>query len=76
LFWIYIHYNGPGEGKVVAEFDKWNYDNTQELAQLKKGQVSDEGGFIRAAGKKARFFLFAFKDLVQPSGNRIHCRLY
>ncbi|KAK4095936.1 hypothetical protein N658DRAFT_519472 [Parathielavia hyrcaniae] len=42
LFWICIHCDGPGEGKVVAEFDKWNYANTEELAKLKLGTVSDE----------------------------------
>ena len=51
LFWICIHCDGPGEGKVVAQFDKWNYADTEELAQLKKGQISDEGDFIKAAGK-------------------------
>ncbi|RSL75554.1 hypothetical protein CEP52_017844 [Fusarium oligoseptatum] len=25
LFWICIHYDGPGEDRVVQEFDKWNY---------------------------------------------------
>ena len=61
MFWIYIHCNGPAEGKVVGEFDEWNHANTEGLAQLKKGQVSDEGDFIRAAEKKATFFLFTFK---------------
>ncbi|KAH8744073.1 hypothetical protein F5883DRAFT_30549 [Diaporthe sp. PMI_573] len=51
LFWICIHYNGPGKGKVVGEFDKWNYANTKELAILKKGQVSDEGDFVSEAAK-------------------------
>ena len=41
LFWICIHCDSPGEGKVVAQFDKWNYADTEELAQLKKGQISD-----------------------------------
>ncbi|KAK4095776.1 hypothetical protein N658DRAFT_570173 [Parathielavia hyrcaniae] len=45
LFWICIHCDGPGEGKVVAEFDKWNYANTEELAKLKLGTVSDEDIF-------------------------------
>ncbi|KAK4243176.1 hypothetical protein C7999DRAFT_44951 [Corynascus novoguineensis] len=51
LFWICIHCDGPGEGTVVAQFDKWNYADTEELAQLKKGQISDEGDFIKAAEK-------------------------
>ncbi|KAK2730726.1 hypothetical protein FQN57_004184, partial [Myotisia sp. PD_48] len=25
LFWICIHYEGPGKDKVVPEFEKWNY---------------------------------------------------
>ncbi|KAK0609021.1 hypothetical protein DIS24_g12578, partial [Lasiodiplodia hormozganensis] len=34
LFWICIHYEGPGKGRVVERFDKWNYMNTEELAEL------------------------------------------
>ncbi|KAI1524194.1 hypothetical protein PtrSN002B_011914, partial [Pyrenophora tritici-repentis] len=36
LFWICIHYNGS-QGRVVQQFDKWNYANTEELAKLKLG---------------------------------------
>ncbi|CAM1503445.1 Fc.00g082210.m01.CDS01 [Cosmosporella sp. VM-42] len=49
LFWICIHYNGADEARVVLEFDKWNYVDTGELANLKKGQVSHEGDFIKTA---------------------------
>ena len=41
LFWICIHCDGPGDGKVMAQFDKWNYADTEELAKLKLGTVSD-----------------------------------
>ncbi|KAK4145918.1 uncharacterized protein C8A04DRAFT_35481 [Dichotomopilus funicola] len=41
LFWICIHYNGPGNAKVVAEFDRWNYMDTGELTMLKEGILSD-----------------------------------
>ncbi|KAK3984848.1 hypothetical protein QBC44DRAFT_345753 [Cladorrhinum sp. PSN332] len=47
LFWICIHCDGPGEGKVVAQFDKWNYADTEELAKLKLGTVSDEDIFCK-----------------------------
>lgn len=47
LFWICIHCNGPDERRVVPRFDKWNYVDTGELAELEKGQVSHEGDFIR-----------------------------
>jgi hypothetical protein len=49
LFWICIHCKGPDEHRVVERFDKWNYIDTEELAQQKKGQVSHEGDFIRTA---------------------------
>ena len=51
LFWICIYCDGPSEGKVVAQFDKWNYADIEELVQLKKGQISDKGDFIKVAGK-------------------------
>ncbi|POS80445.1 hypothetical protein DHEL01_v201144 [Diaporthe helianthi] len=47
LFWICIHYDGPSESRFVAEFDRWNYISMESLANEKKGQVSDEGDFIR-----------------------------
>ncbi|KAJ3453073.1 hypothetical protein MRS44_018728 [Fusarium solani] len=46
LFWICIHYNGPGENRVVQEFDKWNYVDMKELAKLKLGTVAKEGIFM------------------------------
>ncbi|KAI1370748.1 hypothetical protein F4677DRAFT_464937 [Hypoxylon crocopeplum] len=46
LFWICIHYDGPGNDKVVPKFDKWNYADMDELARLKLGTVSDEEFFI------------------------------
>ncbi|KAI1086862.1 hypothetical protein F5B19DRAFT_487152 [Rostrohypoxylon terebratum] len=46
LFWICIHYDGPGKGEVVPEFDRWNYGNMSQLAKLKLGTVAMEGLFI------------------------------
>ncbi|KAI5924800.1 hypothetical protein F4810DRAFT_663412 [Camillea tinctor] len=46
LFWICIHYDGPGNGRVVRRFDKWNYLNANELASDKMGTVSAEDFFI------------------------------
>ena len=48
LFWICIHYSGPNEGsRVVPKFEKWNYMDTEELAEIKKGTVVNEGDFIK-----------------------------
>jgi hypothetical protein len=48
LFWICIHCDGPGEGTVVAQFDRWNYADTEDLAEQKKGRISDARDFIKA----------------------------
>ncbi|KAF1841393.1 uncharacterized protein K460DRAFT_318276 [Cucurbitaria berberidis CBS 394.84] len=44
LFWICIHYSGS-QGRVVPQFDRWNYADTEELAKLKLGTVSDKDIF-------------------------------
>ncbi|KAL7897405.1 serine/threonine-protein kinase Sgk2 [Trichoderma sp. TUCIM 5745] len=47
LFWICIHYDGPQNSRVVPRFNKWNYLDTDELADVKHGAVADESMFIR-----------------------------
>ncbi|EEH20837.2 hypothetical protein PABG_03068 [Paracoccidioides brasiliensis Pb03] len=48
LFWICIHYDGPGKGRIVEHFDEWNYVSTKKLAmEKKKGLISDEDDFLR-----------------------------
>lgn len=49
LFWICIHYKGSNEGRVIPEFDQWNYISMELLAKEKKGQVSHEQDFIKSA---------------------------
>ncbi|KAK3902003.1 hypothetical protein C8A05DRAFT_34323, partial [Staphylotrichum tortipilum] len=61
LFWICIHCDGPGEGKVVAQFDKWNYADTEELAKLKLGTVSDTDIFRKTTEE---FFTRYYTPLV------------
>uniref|UniRef100_A0A0B7KKI9 EKC/KEOPS complex subunit BUD32 n=1 Tax=Bionectria ochroleuca TaxID=29856 RepID=A0A0B7KKI9_BIOOC len=53
LFWICIHYNGPNDGKPVPRFEKWNYVDTDELAELKKGEIADEEDFLKKAAKES-----------------------
>ncbi|EEH33159.1 hypothetical protein PAAG_04212 [Paracoccidioides lutzii Pb01] len=47
LFWICIHYDAPGKGRIVERFEEWNYVSTEKLADEKKGVISDEGDFLR-----------------------------
>ncbi|KMP10202.1 hypothetical protein CIRG_09883 [Coccidioides immitis RMSCC 2394] len=49
LFWVCIHYDGPGKGRIVQQFEEWNYVHTEKLANEKKGVISDEGDFLRIA---------------------------
>ena len=45
LFWICIHYNGPGEGRVVESFEAWHFKDVKDLAIVKQGMVSNEDMF-------------------------------
>jgi hypothetical protein len=49
LFWICIHYDGPHRARRLEQFDEWNTTGTGQLAKLKKGEIMDEGDFIRSA---------------------------
>jgi hypothetical protein len=51
LFWICIHYNGPNEEVGPTDFDCWNYEDDQKLANSKKGIVDDESDFEGTASK-------------------------
>ena len=59
LFWICIHYDGPGKDVGATEFEKWNYVNMEELAELKSGLVSRERHFLNRITK-------AFTPYYQP----------
>ncbi|KAJ5895509.1 hypothetical protein N7495_007200 [Penicillium taxi] len=49
LFWICIHYNSLGKGRVYPKFDKWNFTDAEELAFVKTGMICNEGDFLRIA---------------------------
>lgn len=59
LFWICIHYDGPAKDVGATEFEKWNYVNTEELAELKSGLVNRERHFLNRITK-------AFTPYYQP----------
>ncbi|KKZ67072.1 hypothetical protein EMCG_07243 [[Emmonsia] crescens] len=67
LFWICVHYEGPGKSKPVEQFEKWNYMNMEELAGAKKGLISDESDFLRIADDN---FTLYYRPLV-PWVNRL-----
>ena len=72
LFWICIHYNGPNQGRVVPRFDKWNYVDTEELANSKKGVVVNERDFLRTAEEN---FTPYYQPLI-PCANRLRRKVF
>jgi hypothetical protein len=71
LFWICIHYNGS-QGRVVQQFDKWNYANTEELAKLKLGTVSDNDIFHKTIQEN---FTECYQPLL-PCVNRLRRKIF
>jgi len=71
LFWICIHYNGS-QGRVVQQFDKWNYANTEELAKLKLGTVSDDEIFRKTT---LEHFTEYYQPLI-PCVNRLRRKIF
>ncbi|KAL5405119.1 hypothetical protein PMIN04_012422 [Paraphaeosphaeria minitans] len=72
LFWICIHYTGPNQGRVVPQFEKWNYIDTEELAKIKKGEVGDEMDFLKAAQDN---FTSYFQPLI-PYVNKLRRKVF
>ncbi|TGJ85252.1 hypothetical protein E0Z10_g3496 [Xylaria hypoxylon] len=77
LFWLCIHYNRDGHGRVVSEFNEWNDAGTAKLATLKKGLVSDDADFVQIAGKNFTSYYRALipwvnklRRAVFPNGRR------
>ncbi|KAK0628461.1 hypothetical protein B0T17DRAFT_490701 [Bombardia bombarda] len=72
LFWICIHYDGPGGDVGPTEFEGWNYESDDKLADLKKGQVSDGEDFTQRAEK---YFTPFYRPLI-PWVNRLRREVF
>lgn len=74
---IYADYDGPSMSRVVRNFEKWNYVDTEELANLKKGIVAHEGEFIHMTDEHFSDFykplspwVTRLRKIVFPNGGR------
>lgn len=47
LFWMCIHYTGPGKSRVIPLYDQWNYMDTEQLAIMKSGVIGQQEIFER-----------------------------
>ena len=45
LFWLCMHWDGPGRKRSKTEYELWNYEPTKKLAEIKKGKVDEEDKF-------------------------------
>lgn len=77
ILWICIHYDGPGMSRVVRKFEIWNYVDTEELANLKKGIIAHEGDFIHMTDEHFSDFykplspwVNRLRKIVFPNGGR------
>ena len=61
LFWIGIHYQGPGRGAHVTLYERWNYLDLVDLGHLKCGLIGDEQGFDKTV---KRDFTLHYQPLV------------
>ncbi|KAH8731711.1 hypothetical protein GQ44DRAFT_745770 [Phaeosphaeriaceae sp. PMI808] len=52
LFWVCVHWNGPGRSRSKTKYDSWNYEPTQKLAEIKKGKVDEEDKFTEEVEKE------------------------
>ncbi|WVO17615.1 hypothetical protein L204_105312 [Cryptococcus depauperatus] len=72
LFWICIHYDGPGESIGPTEYDRWNYKSATHLAFEKAGTISSERMFLDTT--RAHFTPF-YKPLI-PLMNKIRKKIF
>jgi len=77
LFWICIHYDGPNKPSSSGKFDKWNYADTDDLAEGEKGIVVNDGDFGHTTWQfftpyfePLRPFVDKLRKVVFPGGNR------
>jgi hypothetical protein len=72
LFWICIHYDGPGRDIGATEFECWNYESDRKLAKLKFGTIGDERDFVRTAEEN---FTPYYQPLI-PCVNRLRRKVF
>ncbi|KAL8408699.1 hypothetical protein RB594_007231 [Gaeumannomyces avenae] len=62
LFWICIHYDSNGDGRIVERFDRWNYLDTNTLVDVKRGRIFDSDALTQTAKEH---FTPHYRGLVQ-----------
>ncbi|KAJ2977033.1 hypothetical protein NQ176_g4600 [Zarea fungicola] len=71
IFWICIHYDGPGKDRGPSEFDRWNYETDDTLARLKLGTVADESIFLQTTAKNFSLYYRPLNTLVNELRRKV-----
>lgn len=72
LFWICIHYDGPGKDIGSTEFESWNYEADNKLVRSKKGVIDDEEDFLQIVEEG---FTAYYRPLI-PWVNRLRRKVF
>jgi hypothetical protein len=72
LFWICIHYDGPGKDTGSTEFECWNFESDGKLAGSKKSVIDDERDFLKIAHTS---FTLYYQSLI-PYVNRLRRKVF
>ncbi|KIW76742.1 hypothetical protein Z517_09186 [Fonsecaea pedrosoi CBS 271.37] len=72
LFWLCIHYTGPGQSICSPVYDIWNYTGDESLATLKAGTISSETMFLKTA---STHFTRYYQPLI-PWVNRLRRKVF
>ena len=71
LLWICIHYEGPDKWRIVPEYDKWKYMDTNTLLKVKAGEVNG----VIFAQTAARYFTDYYRPLT-PLVNKLRQQIF
>jgi hypothetical protein len=72
LFWICLHYDGPGKDIGSTEFECWNFESDGKLAGSKKSVIDDERDFLKIAHTS---FTLYYQSLI-PYVNRLRRKVF
>ncbi|OAL30160.1 hypothetical protein AYO20_08876 [Fonsecaea nubica] len=72
LFWLCIHYTGPGQSICSPVYENWNYAGDESLATSKVGTIASETMFLKTA---STHFTPYYQPLI-PWVNRLRRKVF
>ncbi|KAK5998945.1 hypothetical protein PT974_01329 [Cladobotryum mycophilum] len=72
LFWICVHYGAQGRNVGITRYDRWNYEDEEDLAVSKLGTIGSDDFFLRIV---RRDFTPYYQPLI-PHLNRLRRQVF